>query len=400
MARSRNSFPSYLEHKQSGKARAVWTDAGGVRQFRMLPGAFDSDESKTAFARLQLELATAHVATVIDNDAISVNELLVAYLDHANRHYRDSEGKPTNEVLLVKIVSRHVRVVYGETPARDFGPLALKATRQKFIELGWCRKTVNQQIERLRRIFKWGVAEELVPPSVHQALGAVEGLQVGRSEAHDPEPIVAVNAATVAKTMPFLNRHLRAMVELQSLTGMRPGEVCRMKLAEIDRTTDLWTYRPSKHKSKHRGKSRVIMIGPRGRAVIEEFISGGSVVDPSGPLFSPKRAREERFAAMRAKRKSPVQPSQVNRRTANPKLLPKMEYTTNAYALAVRVAAEKAKVEHWHPNQLRHLYGTSVRKDHGLEAAQVLLGHARADVTQIYAERNEELAGSVAARIG
>jgi hypothetical protein len=41
-----------------------------------------------------------------------------------------------------------------------------------------------------------------------------------------------------------------------------------------------------------------------------------------------------------------------------------------------------------------------VRKQHGLEAAQVLLGHARADVTQVYAERNEQLASAIAAEVG
>jgi hypothetical protein len=39
-------------------------------------------------------------------------------------------------------------------------------------------------------------------------------------------------------------------------------------------------------------------------------------------------------------------------------------------------------------------------KAHGLEAAQVLLGQSRADVTQIYAEKNEALAITVAANIG
>ncbi len=58
------------------------------------------------------------------------------------------------------------------------------------------------------------------------------------------------------------------------------------------------------------------------------------------------------------------------------------------------------KAHRWHPNQLRHLFATVVRKEHGLEAAQVLLGHARADVTQVYAERNEELASEVAELIG
>jgi integrase len=57
-------------------------------------------------------------------------------------------------------------------------------------------------------------------------------------------------------------------------------------------------------------------------------------------------------------------------------------------------------VSPWHPNQLRHLRATEARRAFGLEAAQVLLGHSRADVTQIYAEKNEALAAMVAAKIG
>ena len=58
------------------------------------------------------------------------------------------------------------------------------------------------------------------------------------------------------------------------------------------------------------------------------------------------------------------------------------------------------KAHRWHPNQLRHSFATRVRKEHGLEAAQVLLGHARADVTQVYAERNEQLAAEIVAKLG
>ena len=54
----------------------------------------------------------------------------------------------------------------------------------------------------------------------------------------------------------------------------------------------------------------------------------------------------------------------------------------------------------WHPNQLRHTYATRVRKEHGLEAAQVVLGHSNADVTQIYAERDMRLAVEVASKLG
>ena len=51
--------PSYLRHSQSGRARAVWTDRLGNRQDRFLPGPFESPESRTAFARLLLELDAA-----------------------------------------------------------------------------------------------------------------------------------------------------------------------------------------------------------------------------------------------------------------------------------------------------------------------------------------------------
>jgi site-specific recombinase XerC len=103
---------------------------------------------------------------------------------------------------------------------------------------------------------------------------------------------------------------------------------------------------------------------------------------------------------MRAERKTPVQPSQICRKKPHPNKRPGARYTSRSYAAAIGDAAKKARVAHWHPNQLRHSYATRVRKEHGLEAAQVLLGHARADVTQIYAERNLDLALTVAAKIG
>jgi site-specific recombinase XerC len=54
----------------------------------------------------------------------------------------------------------------------------------------------------------------------------------------------------------------------------------------------------------------------------------------------------------------------------------------------------------WHPNQLRHAAATRVRREAGLEAAQVVLGHARADVTQVYAERDLDRAREVMRAIG
>lgn len=122
--------------------------------------------------------------------------------------------------------------------------------------------------------------------------------------------------------------------------------------------------------------------------------------DPGAFLFSPREAREEWFASKRAARKTKVPPSQRNRRKKAPSRRPGEYYTRHALAAAIARACEKAGVPRWHPNQLRHARATEIREEFGLEAAQVSLGHARANVTEVYAERNLGLAMRVAAETG
>ena len=43
---------------------------------------------------------------------------------------------------------------------------------------------------------------------------------------------------------------------------------------------------------------------------------------------------------------------------------------------------------------------TEVRKTFGLEAAQVVAGHANADITQVYAERDLDKAAKAIAAVG
>ena len=58
------------------------------------------------------------------------------------------------------------------------------------------------------------------------------------------------------------------------------------------------------------------------------------------------------------------------------------------------------KAHRWSPLQLRHTAGPAIRAVHGLEAAQVILGHAKADVTQVYAERDQAKARAIMKEIG
>jgi integrase len=303
VARKRNPAPSYVLHKQSGRGRLTWTDPLGIRQEKLLLGPFNSPESLAAKARLELELATSPTGTIGDNKRISVAELLSAFEDHAARYYVDADGNQTKEVVVLKYAIKPVRKLYGETPAMEFGPLALKAVRQKLIEAELCRTLINRRIDAVKRAFKWAASEELIPVSVHESLRTLAGLRRGRTEAREAEPVGPVDDATVDATIPHLPHHVRAMVELMRHTGMRPAEVCSMTLNQIERGV-VWTYSPNQHKTAYHGKRRSIPFGPNARAVLAAFLAG-RVLEPNEPIFSPRRAREERFPSPARRCSSP-----------------------------------------------------------------------------------------------
>jgi integrase len=302
----------------------------------------------------------------------------------------------------------------------EFGPLKLKAVRQRMADAALCRGVVNQRVARIVRMFKWAVSEEIVPETTHRALATVRGLERGRTEVRETEPVKPIADAVVEATLPFVLPPVAAMLRLQRLTGARPGEVCVMRACDIDMTCGVWLYRPHAHKTKHKGKDRVIALGPRAQAVVKPFLK----LDLAAYLFSPAEAMAEKRAAMRAGRRTKVQPSQKDRRRRKPKLRPGERYKSTSYYYAVRRgvdAANKAQacgpcrtlkpeercdacraaaIPHFHPHQLRHTHATEVRRRFGLEAAQVALGHSQANVTQVYAERDLTLATRVAAEIG
>ena len=108
--------------------------------------------------------------------------------------------------------------------------------------------------------------------------------------------------------------------------------------------------------------------------------------------FSPAESEKNRNDARHAARKTPLSCGNRPRKTLRKarKRPPGQFYTTGSYGRAIRYACRRAGIPSWAPNQLRHAFATDVRKQHGLEAAQLLLGHAKADVTQVYAERDLE----------
>jgi integrase len=119
-------------------------------------------------------------------------------------------------------------------------------------------------------------------------------------------------------------------------------------------------------------------------------------------LFRPVDSEAKRLAEREAARKTPKSCS--NRRGTNrvegPKRTAGESYSVDSYRRAIARACQRAGVEQWSPHQLRHSAATEIRKVFGLEAAQIILGHSQADVTQVYAERDFTRGVEVAKRIG
>lgn len=341
-----------------------------------------------------------------------IDELILAYVDFAQRYYLKN-GAPTGELENIKYSMRPLTELFGKSRVNDFGPIAMKATRTRMIEANLCRGVINSRLNRIRRMFKWAVENEMASPTVLQSLQAVAPLKRGRCEARESKGVHPAREDLVDAVLRVVPRQIAAMIQLQRLTGMRPNEVTSMRTGDIDRSTAVWHYTPRTHKTEHHGRSRAIFLGPQAQAVVAPFLQ----LDPDVFLFSPQAVISEVKRVRRANRMSKVTPSQMAR---VPKLYPRkrvgLRYTRQSYAKAIAMACRRAfpppavlpkerlhewrRAHHWSPNQLRHNAATSLRKQFGIEAARLVLGHASADVTEIYAELDLAKAADIMGRVG
>lgn len=404
---SSRRVPAYRRHKSTGQA-VVTLDG---RDFYL--GRFGTPDSRAEYDRLVSEWLARGRRLPRPASDMTVTEVAAAFMEHASEYYV-KHGEPTGWQTHIKLVIRHVRATYGHTLAEDFGPLAFKTLRLKLVNDGLSRGYINKLMGIVIRMFKWAASEQLVSARIYGELRAVDGLRKGRCVAPDYPPVRPVDDAIVDETLPHLGRIVGDMVRLQRLTGARPNEICIVRPIDIDRESDVWLYRPGEHKTEHHDRDRVIVLGPKAQAILAGYLDR----EPNTYCFSPTEAEEERRRKATTLRVTPIHYGNRpgTNRKAQPRRRPNDRYTTDSYRRAIHRACEaadkvriKSEIEHktprrplpkWSPNRLRHAVGTEVRSTFGLEASQVVLGHAKADVTQVYAERDLKLAMEVARKIG
>lgn len=383
--------PKYCCHKGRNKGYVRCTRILGSDKQHYFPGAYNSIESRAAYQRWILE----HCVSPEPEAVLYVSDLLATYRTYAEQHYKSNGDTRCAEPYHLKGVFRSTLratlkgASVGAMPVDKFGPLALIAVRDYMVEHhDWTRRYINEQIGRLKRIWRWGVSQEIVLATVYQALQTVEGLRKGKSKARESKPVRPVEWELVEAALPYLPLTLSTAVKLQWLTGMRSSNLVKLRLCEIDRTGDVWIYEPAEHKGSHLGLLLRVPLGPRCQEVLSPLLERPQ----DAYIFSPREAQQQRYR-MRGQ----------NCRSSFPKIGER--YKTDSYRRAVWYALDKLNrangtTIHWHPHQLRHSRATQIKAQHGSEAATAFMGHAELRVTEIYAERNLGLAIDVARKMG
>jgi integrase len=208
------------------------------------------------------------------------------------------------------------------------------------VDDGLSRSYVNEHIARLKRMYKWAAAEELISESTYRSLALVDGLRRGRTEAREPAPVKPVADEVVEVALEHLPEVVANMIRLQRLSGMRPVEVCILRPMDLDRGGDVWFYRPESHKTEHHGRERTICIGARGQAILLRYLARGA----DDCCFRPCDSESKRLADRHARRKTPLRYGNKpgTNRVGKPKTKAGARYTTCTYRQAIYRGCAKA----------------------------------------------------------
>jgi len=358
-------------------------------------GLYGSPESKIEYSRFVAELqANPHSIFFppAERKHVTVRELTAAFLDQAAASTDQTEYGHCRIIVL-----DFLDKLYGnDFPVDDFKPRCLKLVRGQMVQSRrFCRRLVNNYTRRIVSIFAWGVEHDLVLETTWRALKTVKSLRKGEEGTRDNEERQPVPDDVIRRTLPFMPPTLQAMVQLQRILGMRPSEIFKMRVGDIDTTrgNGLWYYVPGSYKTSEFVGKIVFPLGKPEQELIAPYLVGKA---PEAAVFSPRTAMQERNTEKRANRKTKISPSQAARDKARATKPPRYSefYNRDSYRNAIEHAIAKGnkilpggeKIPHWFPYQLRHAAATAAELAHSDAEAQALLGHRTVNMTKRYSK--------------
>lgn len=344
--------PGYLRHAPSNRGYARFGGRGSKPTY--FPGPHGSPQSRAAYAAALAEWRAGVLTGIAPGENATVRQVLAAWVGEAGERYRKF-GRRTSEWYCHAAALRPVRELYADLPARDFGPRQLAAVRQRMVEAGWSRRTVNGHTNRVRTAWRWAESQGLVPAGATGSLATLAGLRAGRTTAREKVPRRPV---TVWQLLAVLRRccpAVAAVLKLQWLLGCRPEEVCALRPCDLDRSGALWGYavRPEVAKVGQ----EVYYLGPRAQRVLGPFLGG----DPKRPAFG-------------------VRLKQYRRNVGD--------------------CCDLAGLPRFVPHALRHNHATRIADRYGIEAAAQRLNHSDQRTTRIYTGQARGIARRVARECG
>jgi integrase len=357
MGRRRKGTPPAYRRHRSGQAFSVYNKKSYYF------GRHGSAESRRKYREFIQKWERLEV--VPPGKVQTVGDLVAAFMLFAKRFYVGPDGKPTSRLGCYRVYLQPLVEGWEENPADDFGRADLKAVQARWAQT-LARSTCNFALSMVKRLFRWGVKEEMVRPETLTALQTVEGLPAGRGLARETEPVLPVPDEDLEATLAQAPQQIADMARVQLLIACRAGELRRMRGDEIDwkeRPDGVWKFVPSRHKGSHRGKTQVYFVGPRAQKVLLTYLAKAA----GGYLFPTGR--------------TPY-------------------YADVSYRDALKNAARRAGVKPWSPGRLRHNALTRYDEAAGIQAASTVVGHARVETSQIYAEKNKRQAAELVARLG
>ena len=306
--RTKNKPPKYTK---VGKYAVVYHNRKPVYL-----GLYGSEESHTAYARFVAESrANPTFCPQVEAIKITVRELALAFLDYAEVTY-DHSGYLHYRIVINDFLLK----LYGDVAVDNFKPSCLKLVRSEMIHSGrYCRNTINDHIGRITRIFAWGFDNDSVDERTVDALQKVRKLRKGEWGTFDHPDRKFVDDDVVRRTLPFMVKTIATMVQIQRMTGMRPSELCKMTVGDINRTrgNGLWYYtlkaretEQIAHKTEESTGEKVIPLSKPVQELLLPFMQGKK---PTAAVFSPRTAMQEKKERQRKERKTPITPSQAKR---------------------------------------------------------------------------------------
>jgi integrase len=286
----------------------------------------------------------------------TIGSICLSYIEFSESHY-----KSKSEINNIKLVITCLVSLYEFKNADDFGPTEFKTLRSQFSKEGKSRSRqfVNKCMRLIVRMLSWATGEEMIDSKVIAAVREVASLKKGKTSAPESKKVHAVTREDIDLALPEMFKIIADMVKLQLLLGCRPGELCAMTGAMVDKSKPIWEIDFEHHKNEHRDQTRVVYVGPKAQAILQRYLDQRG----EGVLF---RSRSSKG------------------------------YCTGSYGRAIRRACERAKVTPWSPNQLRHKAANEIRDSHDLEHVAAVLGHADVETSKIYAKIRRDQAIAVA----